>query len=181
MNSLLRGVDVYLVGMPGSAKTTVGRELAAQLGYRFLDTDAVIEQDTGKSITELFASVEEEGFRDLESQVLAKVCAYTNLVIATGGGIVTRQKNWSYLHHGLVVWLDVPLEILHARLAADKTRPLLQDADLLGRLRSLLEDRLPLYAQADLKITSSNEETPVQLAKRVLEEIPTVVRSNFQN
>ena len=77
MNSLLRGVDVYLIGMMGAGKTAVGRELAAQLGYRFLDTDAVIEQDTGKSITELFASVEEEGFRDLESQGTGKsLCLY---------------------------------------------------------------------------------------------------------
>ncbi len=172
---------MYLIGMMGAGKTAIGRELAAQLGYRFLDTDVVIEQAAGKSITELFASVKEEGFRDLESQILAKVCAYTNLVIATGGGIVTRQKNWSYLHHGLVVWLDVPVELLYVRLVSDKTRPLLQDVDLLRRLRSLLEERLPLYAQADLKVTASNEETPVQLAKRVLEEIPTVLRPNFQN
>jgi shikimate kinase len=174
MNSLLKGVSLYLVGMMGAGKTTVGRELATYLGYRFVDTDAVISQVTGKSITQLFADVGEEAFRQLESQVLAEVSAYTNLVIATGGGIVLRRENWSYLHHGLVVWLDVPVELLYARLAADTTRPLLQDADPLEKLRILLEQRQPLYKQADLQITVTND-TPQQLATRVLEEIPTVL------
>lgn len=174
MNSLLKGVSLYLVGMMGAGKTTVGRELATCLGYRFVDTDAVISQVTGKSITQLFADVGEAAFRQLESQVLAEVSAYTNLVIATGGGIVLRRENWSYLHHGLVVWLDVPVELLYARLAADTTRPLLQDADPLEKLRVLLEQRQPLYRQADLQITVTND-TPQQLAKRVLEEIPTVL------
>lgn len=175
MNSLLKGVSLYLVGMMGAGKTTVGRELATYLGYRFVDTDAVISQVTGKSITQLFADVGEEAFRQLESQVLAEVSAYTNLVIATGGGIVLRRKNWSYLHHGLVVWLDVPVELLYARLAADTTRPLLQDADdPLAKLRVLLEQRQPLYRQADLQITVTND-TPQQLATRVLEKIPTVL------
>lgn len=174
MNSLLKGVSLYLVGMMGAGKTTVGRELATYLGYRFVDTDAVISQVTGKSITQLFADVGEAAFRQLESQVLAEVSAYTNLVIATGGGIVLRRENWSYLHHGLVVWLDVPVELLYARLAEDTTRPLLQDADPLKKLRVLLDQRQPLYRQADLQITVTND-TPQQLATRVLEEIPPVL------
>lgn len=177
MNSLLKGVSLYLVGMMGAGKTTVGRELANYLGYRFVDTDAVISQVTGKSITQLFIDVGEEAFRQMESQVLAEVSAYTNLVIATGGGIVLRQENWSYLHHGLVVWLDVPVELLYARLAEDTTRPLLQDADPLEKLRVLLEQRQPLYRQADLQITVNND-TPQQTATRVLEEIPGVLIPN---
>lgn len=175
MNSLLKGVSLYLVGMMGAGKTTVGRELATALGYRFVDTDAVIAQLTGQSITQLFADIGEAAFRQLESQVLAEVSARTNLAIATGGGIVLRRENWGYLHHGLIVWLDVPVELLYTRLAADTTRPLLQDADLLQKLRSLLEQRQPLYRQADLRITVTNEVTPKQLATRVLEEIPTVL------
>lgn len=176
MNSLLKGVNLYLVGMMGAGKTTVGRLMATHLGYRFVDTDAVIEQLTGQSITQLFAGVGEVAFRQMESQVLAEVSAYTNLAIATGGGIVLRRENWSYLHHGLIVWLDVPAELLYARLQTDTSRPLLNDPDPLGKLRSLLEQRQPLYAQADLRVTVSGEETSVQLAKRVLEEIPTVLK-----
>ncbi len=176
MNSLLKGVNLYLVGMMGSGKTIVGKLLAPQLGYKFVDTDEVIEKVTKQSITQLFANVKEAAFRQMESQVLAEVCAYTNLAIATGGGIVLQQKNWSYLHHGLVVWLDVPPSVLYSRLADDTTRPLLNDSDLAGRLQTLLNQRQPLYAQADLRITVSKEETPEQVAMRVLKEIPTVLK-----
>ncbi len=94
----------------------------------------------------------------VESKVLAEVCAYTNLAIATGGGIVTQQKNWSYLHHGLIVWLDVQVEVLYERLKEDDSRPLLQTPDPLGKLQSILQQRQPLYKQADLHIRISAEE-----------------------
>ncbi len=176
MNNFLKGVNLYLVGMMGAGKTTLGRQLAIKLGYGFVDTDEVISQLAGQSITQLFADVGEAEFRQLESRVLAEVSAYTKLAIATGGGIVLRRENWSYLHHGLVVWLDIPVEQLYDRLAVDTTRPLLQNVDdPQEKLRSLLEQRQPLYAQADLRITASIEETPEQLATRVLDLIPTVL------
>ncbi|KYC40139.1 shikimate kinase [Scytonema hofmannii PCC 7110] len=176
-NNLLKGVNLYLVGMMGAGKSTVGQILAQHLGYGFVDTDSVIEKAAGgRSITQLFEDEGEVGFRQLETQVLAQVCAFTKLAIATGGGIVIKQENWSYLHHGLIVWLDVPVEILYARLAEDTTRPLLQDNDPKGKLRSLLEQRQHLYSQADLRITVSEGETPEQIATRVLDEIPGVLK-----
>ncbi|MBD2773481.1 shikimate kinase [Iningainema tapete] len=180
MNSLLKGVNLYLIAMPGSGKTTVGRELAKQLNYGFVDTDVVIEKTAGdKPITQLFAEFGEAAFRELESNVLAQVCGFTQLVIATGGGIILKRENWSYLHHGLIVWLDVPVELIYSRLAEDTTRPLLQDVDPRAKLRELLETRQPLYAQADLRITITEEETPEQIATRVIEEIPTVLKQNI--
>lgn len=176
MSSLLKGVNLYLVGMMGAGKTTVGQELARKLSYGFVDTDAVIAQVTKKSINQLFAEIGEAEFRQIESKVLAEVCAYTNLAIATGGGIVTQQINWSYLRHGLIVWLDVPIEVLAARLANDSTRPLLQDAALLDKLQLLLQQRRSLYNQADLHIEVSSEETAAQIAARVITEIPTVLK-----
>lgn len=176
MSSLLRGVNLYLIGMMGVGKTTVGHLLAKDLGYSFVDTDNVIAQATGKSINELFAQVGEAGFRQLESDVLSQVCAFTKLTIATGGGIVLRQENWGYLHHGLIVWLDAPVELIYSRLVEDTTRPLLQDPDLKGRLRSLLEQRTPLYSQADLRITLQEGETPEDIAKRIFEVIPSVLK-----
>lgn len=173
---LLKGINLYLIGMAGSGKTTVGDLLAKHLGYRFLDTDEVIVKTTQKTINELFAEVGEAAFRQIESDVLGQVCAYTKLTVATGGGIVLRRENWSYLHHGLIVWLDVPVELLNTRLAEDTTRPLLQDVDLVSKLRSLLEQRQSLYAQADLRITVSEDETPEQIAKRIIEEIPGVLK-----
>ncbi|MCC5647257.1 shikimate kinase [Nostoc sp. CHAB 5824] len=176
MSSLLKGVNLYLIGMMGVGKTTVGRLLAKELGYRFVDTDNVIAQVTGKSINQLFAEVGEAGFRQLESDVLSQVCAITKLTIATGGGIVLRRENWGYLHHGLIVWLDAPVELIYSRLAEDTTRPLLQDVDPKGKLRSLLEQRTPLYSQADLHITVGEGDMPEDIAKRILEAIPSVLK-----
>jgi shikimate kinase (EC 2.7.1.71) len=102
---LLRGVNLYLVGMMGAGKTTVGRILAKKLKYHFFDTDAVIAQVANQSIADIFAEQGEEAFRELETQVLGQLSAYTNLIVATGGGIILRLTNWSYLHHGIVVWL----------------------------------------------------------------------------
>ncbi|WP_103123671.1 shikimate kinase [Nostoc cycadae] len=177
MSSLLRGVSLYLIGMMGAGKTTVGRLLAQQLGYGFVDTDDVIAQATGRAITQLFAEEGEAAFRQLESDVLAQVSAHINLTVATGGGIVLRRENWSYLRHGLIVWLDVPVELLYNRLAEDTTRPLLQDPDPRGKLRSLLEQRQPLYSQADLHIMVYEGETPEQIANRVMEAIPSVLKN----
>lgn len=177
MNQLLKGVNLYLVGMMGSGKTTVGRLLAKELGYHFFDTDAVIEQSQKKSINEIFVEAGETAFRDLETEVLAQLSSCVRLAIATGGGIVLKRKNWSYLRHGLIVWLDAPVDLLHARLQNDTTRPLLKESDLSAKLQSLLEQRQALYAQADLRITLQPGETPEQIATRVITEIPTVLCS----
>ena len=176
VSSLLKGVNLYLIGMMGAGKTTVGRELAKQLSYGFLDADVVIEQATGRSINQLFASEGEAGFRQLESDVIAQICAFTKLVISTGGGVILQRKNWSYLRHGLIVWLDVPVEVLYQRLAEDTTRPLLQDVDLKEKLRSLKEQRQSLYNQADLRISVFEEDTSEQVAMKVLEAIPSVLK-----
>ncbi|AFY33436.1 shikimate kinase [Calothrix sp. PCC 7507] len=176
MSSLLKGVNLYLIGMMGTGKTTIGRLLAQQLSYGFVDTDSIVVQAAGKSINQIFAELGEAAFRQLESDVLAQVCAYTKLTIATGGGIILQRENWGYLHHGLIVWLDAPVELLYTRLLEDTTRPLLQDVDPKGRLRSLLEQRTPLYSQADLRIPISEEETPEQIATRVIETIPSVLK-----
>jgi len=110
MNSLLQGINLYLVGMMGAGKTIVGKLLATQLDYRFVDTDAVIEKVTEQSITQLFARFERRSFGSWKVRCWHKLC--TNLAIATGGGVL-RRENWS-LHHGLVVWLDVPVELMPA-------------------------------------------------------------------
>jgi shikimate kinase len=176
-NNLLQGVNVYLIGMMGSGKTTVGRLLAQHLHYGFVDTDEVITKAAGnKPITQIFAEEGETEFRQVETEVLSEVCAFTRLVISTGGGIILQQKNWSYLHHGLIVWLDVPVEVLYTRLAEDNTRPLLQDTNPLEKLRSLLQKRQPLYAQADLRILVREEETPEQITIRIIETVPSVLK-----
>ncbi|NEQ35532.1 MAG: shikimate kinase [Okeania sp. SIO3I5] len=177
---LLQGVNLYLVGMMGAGKTTVGHLLAQRLGYSFLDTDNLISQAAGKSINEIFATEGEAVFRALETNVLSEVSSYKNLTIATGGGIVVSQFNWSYLHHGIVVWLDVPAEVLYSRLEGDMTRPLLQNSKPLDKLQAILEERRPLYANADVHINVNSQDTPEQVTMLVLEEIKKVVKSSYR-
>lgn len=175
---MLKGLNIYVIGMMGTGKSTVGSLLAQQMGYRFFDTDTVIEQVAGKNINEIFAQAGETAFRDIETQVLAELSAYTKLAIATGGGIVLRRQNWSYLQQGLVVWLDTPVELIYSRLRSDTTRPLLNHPDPASQLQTILNQRQGLYAQADLRISVSTEDTPEQIALRVVEKIPTVLKSN---
>jgi shikimate kinase len=176
MNNLLQGVNVFLIGMMGTGKTTVGQVLARQLSYNFLDTDALIEQIKGQTVREIFAGEGEENFREIESQVLAELSAYTRNVVATGGGIILRRKNWSYLHHGLIIWLDAPVDLLIKRLAEDTTRPLLQETDLKLKLTTLLEQRRNFYAEADLQITIQKNQTPEQIVEQIISKIPTVLK-----
>ena len=150
--SFLKKTNLYLVGMMGAGKTTVGRKLANRLDYGFLDTDAVIERAAGKPISEIFATEGEAAFRQLESDVLSQVSAFTSQVVATGGGIVTKPMNWSYLRHGVVIWLDVPVPVLVSRLSGDISRPLLQDVDLTTKLEGLFEERHRLYELADVRV-----------------------------
>jgi shikimate kinase len=164
-------VNLYLIGMMGAGKSTIGKILAQELGYRFLDTDAVIEGAAKQSVTEIFASSGEAAFRELETQVLGQISAYQQMAIATGGGIILSRQNWSYLRHGIVVWLNVPLDVLGDRLENDTTRPILQGVDLRQKLQTLLEQRQHLYAQADVHIAVGADESPEDLALRVLTEV----------
>jgi shikimate kinase len=179
LNSILdlKGLNLYLIGMMGCGKTTIGQLLAQKLRYRFCDTDAAIVQATGYEISQIFAESGEPTFRQIETQVLSEISAYTRLVVATGGGIILERMNWSYLHQGLVVWLDVPLETLIQRLQWDTTRPLLQNPDPQQKLKHLLEQRQTLYAQADLQIKVQPEATSAQVVEQLLTEIPKVIRS----
>lgn len=176
MTNSLQGISIFLIGMMGTGKTTVGQVLAQRLGYRFFDSDDLIERVTQQSINGIFTSQGEESFRDIESKVLAELSAYTKSVIATGGGIVLRPTNWSYLHHGLIIWLDAPVEVLKKRLVEDTTRPLLQESDLTFKLSTLLEQRRALYQQADLHIHIEENQTPEQITAKLIEQIPTVLK-----
>ena len=176
----LGGRSLYLVGMMGSGKTSTGRPLAEQLGYGFVDADAVIEQAAGCNIPEIFERDGEAGFRALESQVLNAISQRHSLVVATGGGVVTQQENWGLLHSGIVIWLDVVPEQLMQRLKADSTlRPLLQTDDPDAALNALLNQRRPLYAEADLTVVI-DQETPDAVADGILQLLPSLLKDPTQ-
>jgi shikimate kinase len=168
----LQGTSLYLIGMMGSGKTTIGTLLADRLSYQFFDTDQLIEQITQQSVSQIFAASGEPVFRQIETQVLGEVSSYMRKVISTGGGVVTTPENWGHLRNGVIIWLDVPIEVLTSRLESDTTRPILQSAtDLETKLTSLLETRSTLYSQADLRIAIGADETPEIICDRVLEVI----------
>jgi shikimate kinase len=176
----LAGRSLYLVGMMGSGKTSTGRPLAERLGYGFVDADAVIEQAAGCSIPDIFDRDGEAGFRSLESQVLSAISQRHSLVVATGGGVVTQPENWGMLHSGIVIWLDVVPDQLLQRLNADTTvRPLLQTADPEAALNALLNERRPLYAEADLTVVI-NDETPEAVADGILQLVPSLLKDPTQ-
>lgn len=168
---MLNGVNLYLIGMMGSGKTTIGRLLAQHFDYQFIDTDQFIEQATRQSIPAIFDQSGESVFRQLETATLAEVCARTNKVIATGGGIVLKRENWSFLRHGVIIWIDVPIDVLRSRLQNDSARPLLQHQDIHKKLTQLLIERQALYAQADIRITVTQTDTANQVARKTIDAI----------
>jgi shikimate kinase len=172
----LQGLNIYLVGMMGAGKSAVGRPLAEALGYRFLDADDAIAEVAGRSIPEIFASEGEAGFRQLETAVLGQIAGWHSLVVATGGGVVTRPENWGHMRQGVVVWLDAPAQVLLKRLQADPTpRPLLQAGDPEARLHDLLSQRQPLYRQADLQVQQRGD-LPAHVAHQVLAALPAILK-----
>jgi shikimate kinase len=137
---------VSLIGMPGGGKSTIGKQLARRIAVPFIDSDTVIERQIGCSIREFFDREGEESFRDIEQQVIADLVAGSSGVLATGGGVVLREANREALRQGsTVVYLRSSPEELFRRLRHDTQRPLLQVSDPMARLRSLFQQRDPLY------------------------------------
>lgn len=140
---------IACVGLPGSGKSTVGRQLARRLGLRFVDSDQVIELRLGCSIREYFEREGEDSFRDVEEQVLDELTLTQSAVLSTGGGSVLRASNRRRLQERTITFYlhSTPDEVFK-RLRHDQNRPLLQVADPLARLRDLYRVRDPLYRQS---------------------------------
>ena len=172
----LGGRSLYLVGMMGSGKTSTGRPLAERLGYGFVDADAVIEQVAGCTISEIFERDGEEEFRSLETQVMRSISERHSLVVATGGGVVTRTENWGMMHQGIVIWLDVERRQLLQRLQSDSTqRPLLMTGDPAETLDEILKQRRPLYDEADLTVVIESESANV-VADGIIQLLPELIK-----
>jgi shikimate kinase len=139
---------ISLIGLPGSGKSTVGRQLARRLQLPFLDSDHAIEDRLGCSIRDYFEREGEASFRDVEATVIDELTSLANGVLSTGGGSVLRPANRQHLRErGRVVYLRSSPDELFRRLRHDVNRPLLQVADPLGRLRELYTVRDPLYRE----------------------------------
>jgi shikimate kinase len=164
--------NIYLVGMMGAGKSTVGRMLARRLKLRFVDSDHEIEARCGVRIPVIFEIEGEAGFRAREAQALAEIVALPGIVLATGGGVVLLPENRRRLAaHGTVVYLRATPEHLYERVRQDRNRPLLATGDPLTRLRELYRARDPLYREvADLIVDTGRQSVQV-LARGLLEQL----------
>ncbi len=142
--------NIVLIGFMGCGKSTVGKKLAGALGFQFSDTDAMIEEAYGKTISAMFAEEGEEYFRNAETELLRKLSTDAEgLVLATGGGMPMREENAELLREvGTVIFLEAKIETILERLQNDTGRPLADGEDRKKRLRPLYEKRLPVYREA---------------------------------
>jgi shikimate kinase len=167
MSKLVRTPGIYLAGFMGCGKTTVGRLLAYELGWNFVDLDEQIEAAEGCSIFEIFESRGEPAFRSLEQTAIEKqvheVQCGRARVVALGGGAYARPENAELLATaGLVVWLDAPFELIAQRVAGYSHRPLAKDP---GNFRALYEARRAAYSKADFRVEVAGDDARATVAK----------------
>lgn len=156
----------------GAGKTTVGKELARRWKYRFVDCDHEIEARTGVRIPTIFEIEGEEGFRRREAQALEDLMQEEGVVLATGGGAVLRRANRDLLHErGVVVYLDVPPQVLWERTRHDRSRPLLQCENPKARIESLYRERAPLYREVAHIIVEGGRGNPASMTRAIEKEL----------
>jgi shikimate kinase len=164
--------NVVLIGLPGSGKSSVGRQLARRLQRPFVDSDHVIEQRLGCSIREYFDREGEDAFRDVEQAVIDDLTLNHSGVLSTGGGTVLRPANREHLHQrGKVVYLRSSPEEVFRRLRHDASRPLLQVSDPLQRLRDLYAVRDPLYRETAHFIIETGRPSVATLVNMILMQL----------
>lgn len=163
--------NILLTGFMGSGKSSIGKIVAKQIGFQFLDTDQIIVERTGSSIADLFSSLGEPAFRDLETSVLASLAHLSRCVIATGGGIILRDQNRALLREtGFVVGLTASEEIIFDRVSRNNKRPLLHTPDPRETLHALLEARKPLYEAAAEFLLDTSTLSHAEAAERIITE-----------
>lgn len=162
--------SVSLIGLPGSGKTTVGRQLARRLGVPFVDADQVIEERLGMAIRTYFELEGETAFRDIEEQVIDEITQHRpTQVLSTGGGSVVRGVNRAVLRQrSQVFYLKAYPDDLFRRLRHDSTRPLLQVDDPLAKMRELFASRDPLYMEAAHFVVETGRPSVATLINRIL-------------
>ncbi len=163
---------IVLVGLMGAGKTTVGRRLAKRLGLEFADSDFEIEKAAQMTVNDIFATYGEDYFRSGERRVISRLINGAPRVLATGGGAFINAETRELMKdQSITVWLDADLDVLVERTARRDTRPLLKNGNPEAILSKLLEERTPIYAEADIRVQSSDgpHDTVVDAIMRALE------------
>lgn len=173
--------SIVMVGLMGCGKSSVGKRLAARLGVPFTDADDEIEKAAGKSINDIFADHGEAHFRDGERRVIARLLGSGPQVLATGGGAFINPETRARIKEkGISVWLKAELPVLMRRVNKRDTRPLLKTADPEQVMRSLMESRYPIYAEADITIESQDvpHDAIVAVVLNALHDHPALAESS---
>lgn len=159
---------IVLIGLMGAGKSTVGRKLAKAIGWEFEDSDAAIEEAAGCSISDMFQIHGEPMFRDLEKRVIGRLLSEKPIVLATGGGAWMQAPLREIIRaKAVTVWLHADLDVLLDRVSRRSHRPILEQGDKRTILQGLMEERYPVYAEADITV-DSNEGPHEVVVKRVL-------------
>lgn len=149
--------SIVLIGLMGAGKTAIGRRLANELGIPFTDADTEIEIAAGQSISEIFAEHGEDYFRAGECKVIARLLKSGGQVLATGGGAYMNPETRDNIRaHGISVWLKADLDVLLQRVLRRDNRPLLKTGDPKAVMQKLMDERYPIYAEADIVVQSRN-------------------------
>lgn len=165
--------NIVLIGFMGTGKSEVGKELAKTLGYKFIDTDELIEKREGIPVSEIFDKYGETYFRKIESEIIKDVSVMENVVISTGGGAVIRSENRMNLKkNSITICLTASPEVIYERIRDYDNRPLLKTDDTYMRIKELLKEREPYYSEADIKIDTTQLE-----AQKVVETIMKEMRT----
>jgi shikimate kinase len=167
---------IFLTGMPGSGKTTVGALLAREMHYRFVDLDEDIERRAGKTIPRIFAEEGESSFREYESETLSQACRLTDAVVALGAGALERDENFKQvMAHGIVIYLRADLDTLIKRYRSLSSRPLLADVgnddERRARLTALLERREAKYLAAQINVEEIPGQSAAELTSKILQAL----------
>jgi len=166
---------IVLVGLMGAGKTSIGRLLAKRLELEFIDADHEIEQAAQCSIEQIFERHGEAEFRDGEQRVIARLLTAPTHVLATGGGaFMTKDTRDAIRGRGISVWLRADLDLLLRRVSRRKNRPLLRNENPRQTLEKLMEERYPVYAEADI-VVDSGDRPPATIVDTVIESLETFI------
>lgn len=183
--------NIYLIGARGCGKSTVGKLLAQELGWAFVDADQTLEAITGRNISDIFAIDGEPAFRVMENAALQKIAANSKQVVATGGGVILGKKNRKIMGlNGVVVWLQADQNVLANRIWEDrlagKDRPALTQqteedpqANILSEVKAILEIRTTIYKQSSEICCNVDNQTPIELAKKIAVELKALNTLEF--
>ncbi len=175
--SLPSGRMIVLIGLMGAGKTSIGKRLAIALALPFFDTDEEVERAAGRSVEDIFADYGEAAFRDGERKVIERLLDGPAGVLATGGGAFMNAQTRALIHKkGLSIWLHAGIDVLMERVSRRNTRPLLRQPNPKNVMQTLMDERYPVYAEADIRVESG-----LSSHERVVEQIIIAINDKDHN